>query len=235
MIDNTLYYGMTDPATSQGEWNQLLFAMRQQMALLNTSMPVEVLSVQAFGVAPVGFVSIQVLVDQFTGDNKTIPHGEIPNVPYFRLQGGNNAIIIDPKVGDIGMASFSSRDISAVKNARMQAPPGSRRMYDMSDAMYFGGFLNQAPTQYIHFTDTGIMIYSPTQLDVEAPMINVIADLTTINSDTIINGDLSVTGESNLNGNANILGTFTNNGVNVGSTHKHGGVQTGGGNTGNPI
>ena len=154
------YYGQTDPATTQGEWNRMRFMMQQQMLGLNTSMPVEVLSVQAAGVAPVGFVSIRILVSQVTGNEMAYDHGTIPNVPYFRLQGGANAVIIDPEVGDIGMACFCSRDISAVKNARKAAPPGSRRAYDFSDAMYVGGFLNKAPTQYIQFTEGGILVHS---------------------------------------------------------------------------
>lgn len=159
-VDNTQYYGQTDPTTGQGDWNAMRFAIQQQMLGLNTSMPVEVLSVQAAGVAPVGFVNIRILVSQVTGDDRTVDHGEIPNVPYFRLQGGVNAVIIDPAPGDIGMASFCSRDISAVKNARKAAPPGSRRSYDFSDAMYLGGFLNKTPTQYIQFTEGGILIHS---------------------------------------------------------------------------
>lgn len=158
--DTELYYGQTDLTSDQGEWNRLRFAIQQQMLGLNTSMPVQVISVQASGVNPVGFVSIQILVDQVTGNDMTIPHGEIPNVPYFRLQGGTNAVIIDPVMGDIGIACFCSRDISAVKNARAVAPPGSRRAYDFSDAMYMGGFLNAAPTQFIQFTDGGILVHS---------------------------------------------------------------------------
>lgn len=164
--DTELYYGQTDLTSDQGEWNRLRFAIQQQMLGLNTSMPVQVLSVQASGVNPVGFVSIQILVDQVTGSDMTIPHGEIPNVPYFRLQGGTNAVIIDPSTGDIGIACFCSRDISAVKNARAVAPPGSRRAYDFSDAMYMGGFLNAAPTQFIQFTDGGILVHSPDAVSV---------------------------------------------------------------------
>lgn len=159
-VDTKQYYGQTDPTTGQGDWNAMRFAIQQQMLGLNTSMPVEVISVQASGVAPVGFVNIRILVSQVTGDDRTVDHGEIPNVPYFRLQGGANAVIIDPEPGDIGMASFCSRDISAVKNARKAAPPGSRRSYDFSDAMYVGGFLNKAPTQYIQFTEGGILVHS---------------------------------------------------------------------------
>jgi len=171
--DTTQYYGQTDPSTGQGNWNVNRFMIQQQMLSLNTSMPVEVLSVIPGGLGPVGLVSIRILVDQITGDDRTVPHGEIPNVPYFRLQGGNDAVIIDPKKGDIGMACFCSRDISAVKNARMAAPPGSRRAYDFSDAMYCGGFLNGTPTQYIQFTDGGILVHSPTRNQVDAPIVQL--------------------------------------------------------------
>lgn len=158
--DTDQYYGQTDPTTGQGEWNKQRFLIQQQMANLNTSMPVKVLSVTGVGVSPVGFVSLQILVDQVTGNDVTIPHGEISNVPYVRIQGGSNAIIIDPQVGDIGMALFCSRDISAVKNARQSAPPGSRRMYSFSDCAYLGGILNGEPTQYIQFTEGGILVHS---------------------------------------------------------------------------
>lgn len=173
--DTTQYFGQTDPTTSQGDWNSLRFAIQQQIMNLNTSMPVEVRSVTGGGLGPVGFVSIKILVNQVTGNDMVSEHGEIANVPYLRLQGGTNAVIIDPQVGDIGMACFCSRDISSVKNARAAAMPGSRRAYDFSDCMYSGGFLNGAPTQYIQFTSGGILIHSPSQGKIEAPQIQLSA------------------------------------------------------------
>jgi hypothetical protein len=71
------------------------------------------------------------------------------------------------------MASFCSRDISAVKNARQSAPPGSRRQYSFSDCMYFGGFLNGTPTQYIQFTEGGILLHSPTSIKNDAPVVQL--------------------------------------------------------------
>lgn len=184
--DTEQFFGFSDPSTPNGDYNVQRFMIWQQMMNLNTSMPVEVLSVQATGVAPVGLVSIRVLVDQITGDDMTIPHGEIPNVPYFRLQGGTNAVIIDPQVGDIGLACFCSRDISSVKNSRKNAPPGSRRAYDFSDAMYSGGFLNKTPVQYIHFTDSGILVHSPHAVKVEAETVDVQASMSaTVTAQTI--------------------------------------------------
>lgn len=219
--DVNQYFGFSDATTNSGDFNQQRFLIQQQMMGLNTSMPVIVRAVKASGVAPVGYVDIQILVDQITGDDKTVPHGVIPNVPYFRMQGGNKAVIIDPEVGDIGMACFCSRDISAMKNARKSAPPGSRRTYDISDALYVGGFLNKAPTHYIQFTDGGIIVHTPGQVTINA------ASGAEINAPTTtINGNLVVTGNTTMQGNTAIAGSLTNKNVNVGYNHTHAGSPT---------
>jgi phage baseplate assembly protein gpV len=58
------------------------------------------------------------------------------------------------------------------------------------------------------------------------------------------NGKLSISAPSdiditaptvNIKGDVHTTGSLTNNGVNVGSTHKHIGVQTGGGTSGIPV
>jgi hypothetical protein len=114
-------------------------------------------------VSPVGEVSVQILVNQIDGDGNAFPHGTIFGVPYFRLQGGANAVILDPVVGDVGIAVFCDRDISSVKANKGQASPGSRRQFDPSDALYIGGFLNGVPTQYVQFLPNGggINVVSP--------------------------------------------------------------------------
>lgn len=172
-VDIGQYYGQTEPTTGSGDWNSRRFEIQQQIMNLNTNIPVQVLRVHGVGVSPVGFVDVLVLVSQVTGDDMTVDNLEIPNVPYMRLQGGTNAVIIDPEVDDIGMGSFCSRDITAVKNARKAAPPGSRRAYNFSDCMYSGGFLNAAPTQYIQFTAGGIIVHSPTKVRAEAPTVQL--------------------------------------------------------------
>lgn len=172
-VDIGQYYGQTEPTTGSGDWNSRRFEIQQQIMNLNTNIPVKVLRVNGTGLNPVGFVDVLVLVSQVTGDDMTVDNLEIPNVPYMRLQGGANAVIIDPEAGDIGMGSFCSRDITAVKNARKAAPPGSRRAYNFSDCMYSGGFLNAAPTQYIQFTADGIIVHSPTKVRAEAPTVQL--------------------------------------------------------------
>ena len=148
------------PSDFDSEQNGLNFAIQQAMLKLQTALPVRVVAVRNSGVSPVGQVDIQVLVDMVDGQGNTVQHGTISNVPYFRLQGGANAVIVDPQPGDIGMACFCSRDISAVKSVKDAAPPGSWRSHDFSDALYIGGFLNGTPTSYIQITQSGILVHN---------------------------------------------------------------------------
>lgn len=132
------------------DYNELQFVIRQRLADIQTALPVKIVAVKD------GFVDVKPIVQQLSADGSVIDHGVIYNIPYFRLQGGVNGIIIDPAVGDIGLCVFCSRDISGVKNARKNAPPSSRRMHSFSDGVYIGGILNDAPTRKIVFDDSGI-------------------------------------------------------------------------------
>ena len=143
--------------------NELQFVMRSLLGDVRTSMPVKVTKVTNVGnVAAIGRVDIMPLVGQLDGDGQLIPHGTIYDVPYMRLQGGGSALIIDPVVGDIGIALFCDRDISAVKASKYAAQPGSLRKHDMSDAVYLGAILSTSPAQYIRFSASGIEIVAPT-------------------------------------------------------------------------
>lgn len=153
--------GQLDPWSTQGEYSNILFAVRQAINLLRTADIVRVEACTNDGdLSPVGFVDVTPLVNQIDGANppNPTPHVTIFGLPYLRMQGGTAAIIMDPKPGDLGVALFASRDISKVKTAKAQANPGSFRSYDFQDGMYMGGLLNGAPEQYIQFSDAGISI-----------------------------------------------------------------------------
>lgn len=155
------------------------FAMRQMLASgINTATLAVVTAVSNVGgVSPVGTVSVHPLVNQRNATDKAVPHGTIFNVPYFRLQGGANAVIIDPAVGDLGVLVFCDRDISAVKAAKAQANPGSYRRFDMADAIYFGVWAGAAPSQYVRFAADGIHVHSPLKVFIEAPITEATGDL----------------------------------------------------------
>lgn len=145
---------------------------------MQTSMPVRVVRCTNAGeLSPVGYVDIVPLVNQISAQNESTPHGTIFNVPYCRIQGGTDAVIIDPKEGDIGIACFASRDISRIKATKDAGNPGSGRTYSFADAQYIGGVLNGVPTQYVQFSAAGIKIHSPTKVIVEAPECDVTASV----------------------------------------------------------
>ncbi|MDE2000650.1 MAG: oxidoreductase, partial [Burkholderiales bacterium] len=144
--------GRQDSHSFSAELSATVFLIQQMLGRVCTATLAQVKAVSNNGgVTPVGTVTIQPLVNQVDGSGNTVAHGLIYNVPYFRLQGGANAVILDPEIGDIGIAVFADHDISSVKSTKAAANPGSGRRFDMSDALYLGGFLGGAPSQYVQF------------------------------------------------------------------------------------
>lgn len=193
------------------------FVVQQMLLKASFCAPVIVKSVtNDGGVSPIGRVSIQPLVQQLDGDRNVVDHGVIYNVPYLRIQGGANAVILDPQVGDIGVAVFCDRDISAVKATGAVAPPGSDRTNHMADAVYLNTVIGATPSQYVRFSEAGIELVSPVKVHIQAPAA-------VIDANTTINGALAVNG-----------GGVTNDGVDIGKTHTHTGVTPGSGTSGAP-
>lgn len=236
------YAGQARPGAGTSQFSAMTLLVRQMLGRLSTCTLVRVVAVtNNGGVEPVGFVDVQPLVNQMDGAGNAVPHSILYQLPYFRVQGGTDAVILDPKVGDIGIAAFSSRDISTVKATKQQGNPGSWRLMDMADGLYFGGVLNGTPVQYVQFEEGAIRVVSPSRVIVEAPHVDVnAATQCAINAPSIVlngtvtQGQGSHGGTSTWQGDMDIIGTVRNNGVNIGSTHTHSGVQSGGSNTGVP-
>jgi hypothetical protein len=174
MFQQTSVQSNLTPAANASDVERMQFVITAALAGLRTSMPVKVLSVtNNGGVSPIGTVSIQPLVSGVDGAGNAWPHGTIYNVPYMRIQGGSNAVILDPQIGDIGIASVCDRDISSVKNASAVSSPGSNRRHDMSDIVYLMTIIGAAPTQYVQFNSSGISIVSPNAVNVQSATASV--------------------------------------------------------------
>lgn len=207
------------PEDSTGLLNTWYTFLRGGLSALSTSTPCRVLAVtNDGGVSPVGFVDLQPLVNRIDGAGIQIPRGIVYKCPYFRLQGGANAVILDPQVGDIGIAIFADRDISSVVANKGQANPGSRRQFSTADAMYIGGILNGTPTQWVQFGAGGITIHSPTQVKLDAPTVDIECETLMINATTsatittptfTVNGNATVNGNTTLDGDSTTTGTAT--------------------------
>lgn len=164
--------GFIDPWSTQGQYNIELFVIKAALAKMQTATLVQVKScTNDGGVSPFGTVDVVPMVAQIDGAGNITPHLTVFELPYLRIQGGANAVIIDPQPGDIGIAVFASRDISNVKTTQSPAAPGSFRSYDWGDGMYLGGVLNGTPTQYLRFASGGVEVVSPTQVTLTAPAV----------------------------------------------------------------
>ena len=196
MSDKILYPPLTYNSPILCEYDKVISQFNSLITNVNTAMPCKVVAIEKQeqrGVNIVGFVDIQLMIEQTNGQKKGNETAIICNVPYVRIQGGTNAVIIDPEINDLGVAIFSSRDITNFKEARRQTPPATWRKFSISDAIYIGGIRNQKPVQYIHFRNDGIEIYSPKRVHITTPTVLIDSDNTTINTSakTTINANSS--------------------------------------------
>jgi len=230
------------PADNASDVGRMDFIVRSALSGLRTAIPVKVVAVtNNGGVSAIGHVDVQPLVSAVDGNGQAWAHGIIHNVPYMRIQGGSNGVILDPVVGDIGIGTVCDRDISTVKATGAVAAPGSNRKNDMSDMVYLMTIIGQAPSQYIQFNSSGITILSPTKVTINAPNVEIDASSAcTINAPNIVlngavqQGSGSYSGNATFGGSMTVTGDVTAAGTSL-HTHKHGGVQTGGGQTGTPV
>lgn len=246
MPSDSSYVGFQNLTSSTDERNAVDFMVRMILGQLATATVVQVQAVTPSGdpVGPVGTVDVLPLVNQINGAGDATPHGTLYALPYFRLQGGANAVIMDPRPGDLGLAVFASRDISSVKANKAQSNPGSRRQFDMADGLYLGGFLNGAPEQYVRFHANGIDLTTPgtvtvtadTAVNITAPEVAVDgATSVTVTSAAIeLDGPVHITGAVTGDSTAVFIGNVTGAGIGL-STHKHTGVTTGAGTSGTPV
>jgi len=163
-----------EPTSAATDFQALQFLLLQRLRRVQTAIIVKVEAVYGGGVNPVGTLDALPLVDQVDGLGNAIPHVTIYGRPYLRVQGGANAIILDPQVGDLGLMVFASRDLSSVIASKQHGPPPSNRLFSYADGLYVGGLLNEAPTSYLQWLGDGtIKAVSPVEIDITAPTIKL--------------------------------------------------------------
>lgn len=212
--------------TSCSETGRRDFQIEQWMKHVHTALPVRVVNV--FPEVPgdvagdkTGFVHVKLMIEQMDNDGNKIDTDIVYNLPYFRVQGGTCAVVVDPQIGDLGFAVFCERDISIFKRTRNAALPESNRMFTQSDGLYVGGILNKPPKIYVHLhPEKGVII----ETDEKNLTLNCGKDCgVTIKGKQTVNCDLT-----DHSGNIIIDGiSFVD--------HVHKDVMPGSGNTGVPV
>lgn len=178
--DNTVI-GVAPETAGNSLSNVMDFIIRQTVRnSVNTTLPVLVMKTYPGGTGgAAGYVDIKPLVCQTDSRGRALPPTEIYHVPYFRLQSGVAAVVLDPVPGDIGIGVFAQSDSSALsQGATDPVQPGSWRCFDQADAFYVGGFLNKKPSLWIELTQDGkININASGGIKINAPSVDITGDM----------------------------------------------------------
>ena len=194
--------GVLRSSNQMSKASQQEFIVEQMTKGMMTAMPVIVKFVND---PDNELIDVMPLISQENAKGDSVEHDLIYNVPVARLQRGNSAVIMRPKVGDMGLVVFASQDITIFKKTKKASKAGTFRRHDWADAIYIMGLCNTPATQFIEFNDDNITITTPK---------------------LIINGNIEMTGDIKT------TGTIENNDKQIGSVHTHAGVTTGSGTTG---
>ena len=177
---------------------------------VNVAIPVRVDSVELGSNGVAGWVSATPLITDRDWNGNKLDSISIPRIPFFRYRCGTAAVIVNPRVGDVGIAVFAHKDISPIKpNVTTPQNAGSFRKFDYSDGIYFGGLFGDAkPTTTIELDpDKGLVQVDCKKMVVNAPNI-------------VLNGEVQTTKSVQVANNVVAGGEVTGNGIEL-STHVH--------------
>ena len=177
--ENAIVKGLADEYTDSTPLNQLEFIVKNITRGMSTSIPVLITAVQAGDTNAAGYVDARPLVAQIDAWGNSLPMAAIHHLPYFRLQSGRAAVVLDPVVGDIGLAVFAQSDCSNLKQGATQTvQPNSWRKFDQADGFYVGGFLNKSVDTFVRLAQDGsITIKAPGNVTIDAPTVTYTGDI----------------------------------------------------------
>ncbi len=177
--ESAIVKGLADEYTDTTPLNQLEFLIKTLTRDISTAIPVIITAVQAGDTNAAGYVDARPLVAQIDAWGNSLPMATIHHLPYFRLQSGRAAVVLDPVVGDIGLAVFAQSDCSNVRQgANQTVQPGSWRKFDQADGFYVGGFLNKSVDTFVRLAQDGsITIKAPGNVTIDAPTVTYTGDI----------------------------------------------------------
>lgn len=178
---------------------------------------------------------------QFFPDG-TSKHVDMPlllDVPVNFPAGGGTTMTFPVKAGDECLVHFGSRDMSAWWQSGGVQAPIEARMHDLSDAFCTVGIRSQkrmltggthAANAQFRSDDGATLV----EIDPAGKIVHIVAP-GGLTIDATGGVTINASGGVTINAPTQITGaSLKHNAKNVGDTHTHTGVQTGGGNTGAP-
>lgn len=216
--------------------DDLLSSLREliqsELVDVNTSIDAVVVSYKN------GFATVRPTANKLFKDGESLPFPEIPNVPirWPSFNGGRCGLKGPIRAGDKVMLVFSQQAIDGTDDARRHdlsdayAIPASNDLVAQATnnndmIMWFG-------SAYIKLTEGGMLeIKAPGGSKIDSPN-NQFTGNNKVDGNQSTIGTTTNTGKTSMNGGFDSTGSATNNGKNIGSTHRHSGVQSGGSQSG---
>lgn len=206
----------------------LLLVLRGWQAGLYTSTPAIIESFDAAKQTCSARVAIKARVDDADAWAKVKQPGDVSpwvtlpklvDVPVHFPGGGGYTLTFPVQAGDEALIVFAQRCIDNWFIAGGTQSQADLRMHDLSDGFAFVGIRSQKRLLAGGVSTSAAQLRS----DDGATFVEVASGTVHIKAANLV-----------IDGNTDINGTLKNNGVNVGSTHTHGGVAPGGANTAGP-
>lgn len=199
--------------------------LKQKISEIHTSMPGTIVSVD-YGTCR---ATVKPTLSYHTADGQQMDYPLITGAPVFMPHAGNAQITYPVKAGDSCWIVFAERSIDEWLG-KGSADNHDPRQYDLTDAMCFVGLM---PAQSISDKNIELLNGSTSVSITPEGQVNIIGNVS-------IQGNITCTGKSTMHGNIECQGDIqadgdvTGSGVSLNS-HTHGGVESGGGTTGEPI
>ena len=209
--------------------DSLLAAFQGLQSGLWTALPGIVTNVSRLGSEQTVDVQPSVLM-QLMGTDETWFDVSPPvciHCPAQFPSGGGVTLTFPVAVGDECLLVFASRCIDGWWQQGGVAKQAEYRMHDLSDGFALLGFRSKPHV---------LSALSTTEAELRSDDGSTVIGLNPITSTLTLKAtNIVIQGNVALTGNLGVSGSLANDGVDIGKTHKHSGVQSGSNNTGNPI
>lgn len=171
---------------------------------------------------------VQPQIMMVTTENEKVRRAPVISIPVFQIGGGGVILNFNLNPGDLGWIKANDRDISLFMQSFKESAPNTFRKHSFEDALFFPDPMHLYTinsedaencvlqtldgSQRVAIWSNKVKITSNNEIVLDAPNIR-------------ITGDLSVDGD--------VIGDADGDTISL-NTHTHGGVEPGGGNTGQP-
>jgi len=231
-----------NPAVAGNLGATVITVIRKELQRTEGQLPAKVISYnRAKNVA-----KVEICIAMLTTGGKTVQRAQVAQVPVLALGGGGFFINFPLVAGNTGWIEASDRDISLFLQSFQNVLPNTKRMHKFSDGRFVPDVFNaftiagaDTNSMVISSVDGTVrMSLSPNTLTLTAPTINLNATTLNINATTInttASGTITETATAIVeNAPISMPDGATIGGIPFG-THRHGGVQTGTGDSTGPI